>query len=338
MAEMRVMQVEDSFALDHLRLARRPVPQPGPGQVLLRMKAASLNYRDLLTIRGGYGSRLPLPLVPLSDGCGEVVAVGAGVTRVKIGDRVAPSFFQNWICGEAPAEVHQSALGGPNDGCLAEYMLLDQEGVVLAPAHLSDAEVATLPCAGLTAWRAVVVDARVKPGDSVLVQGTGGVALFALQFAKMNGCEVILTSSSDEKLERARALGADHLINYRRHPDWSRELRRIRPEGVDLVIELGGAGTLGQSLKSVRNGGHIAIIGVLAGAARELAIFDIIRTRARLEGVSVGNRGEFEAMCRAIALHRMQPVIDRVFPMERAVEALELMAAGGHFGKICLEI
>jgi NADPH:quinone reductase-like Zn-dependent oxidoreductase len=276
--------------------------------------------------------------VPVSDGCGEVVAVGEGVRRVRPGERVAPTFFQNWICGEAPADVHRSALGGPNDGCLEEYKLLDAQGVVLAPPHLSDAEVATLPCAGLTAWRAVVIDARVKPGDSVLVQGTGGVALFALQFAKMNGCEVILTSSSDEKLERARALGADHLINYRSHPDWSAQVRRLRPEGVDLVIELGGAGTLGESLKSVRNGGHVAIIGVLAGAAKELAIFDIIRSRARLEGVSVGNRDEFEAMCRAIALHHMHPVIDRVFPMERAVEALELMAAGGHFGKICLEI
>lgn len=333
---MRAMAIQGSPGLDNLRPLDKPDPQPGHGQIVVRIRAASLNYRDLMTVTSGGGHRLPL--VPLSDGGGEVVATGPGVTRVKTGDRVSPCFFQNWVAGRSPERSALQSLGGPLDGCLEEYLLLNEGGVVRTPDHLSDLEVATLPCAALTAWRALFVDARVQPGDTVLCQGTGGVSIFALQFAKAAGAEVILTSSSDEKLARARSLGADHTINYRAHPDWSSEVRKIAPEGVDVVVEVGGAATLTESFKSIRMDGHIAIIGILSGTAQEILLYNFIRTRARVQGVSVGNRDEFEAMCRAISLHRIRPVIDRVFPFDEARDALRLMESGGHFGKICIEI
>jgi NADPH:quinone reductase-like Zn-dependent oxidoreductase len=300
------------------------------------MSAASLNYRDLATITLGQAR---LPLVPCSDGCGRIEAVGAGVRRVAPGDRAAPLFFQGWISGDPRPELLGTALGGPLDGTLQEYMLLSEQGVARVPAHLTDQEVATLPCAALTAWRALVVEGSLRAGDTVLVQGTGGVSIFALQFAKAHGARVIATSSSDAKLERAKALGADHLINYTRTPEWSKPVLDLTEgRGVDHVIEVGGANTLGESLRSVRLGGHICLIGVLSGYTQELSIPEMFRTNARIQGVTVGNRDHFDDMCRAIAVNGIRPVVDRAFTLEESPEAFRLMQAGGHFGKIVIDI
>jgi NADPH:quinone reductase-like Zn-dependent oxidoreductase len=333
---MRAIELQNRNGIDNLVLAERPVPTPGPGQVLVRMTAASLNYRDYATVTLG---QVPLPLVPCSDGCGHVEAIGAGVRRVRVGDRVAPLFFQGWLSGAPTPELLGTALGGPIDGTLQEYMVLSEQGVARVPEHLTDREVATLPCAGLTAWRALVVEGHLKAGDTVLVQGTGGVSIFALQFAKAHGAEVIVTSSSDAKLERAKRLGADHLINYATTPEWSKPVHELTGgRGVDHVIEVGGANTLAESLRSVRLGGHVSLIGVLSGYAQELSIPEMFRTNARIQGVTVGNRDHFEDMCRAIAVNRIHPVVDRGFALAEARDAFRLMEAGGHFGKIVVDL
>lgn len=334
---MKVLEIQGAFGLENLRPAQRPEPEPGPGEVLLRLRAASLNYRDLLTVQGHYNPKQPLPLIPCSDGVGEVVEVGPGVTRVKGGDRVTPIFAQRWISGEPTREKLRSTLGGPLDGTLAELMVVDQEGLVHAPPHLGDEEAATLPCAAVTAWNAVCVEGGVRPGDTVVVQGTGGVALFALQLAHMAGARVIVTSSRDEKLERARELGAWETINYRANPDWSRAVKELTGgAGAHLIVEVGGAGTLPQSMRAVRFGGRISLIGVLAGGAAELNIAPILMQKVRVQGILVGDRESFEAMNRALTAHQLHPVVDRVFPLAEAHQAFEHMAAGRHFGKICL--
>ncbi len=246
---MRAMAIQGSYGIENVRPFEKAMPEPGPGEVLLKMKAASLNFRDFLITQNLYGGNFPLPLVPLSDGCGIVEAVGEGVTRVAIGDRVAPIFFQTWISGGPSLEKLTFAMGGPVDGCAQQHMVLSQEGVVKVPAHLTDAQVACLPCAGLTAWRSLVVEGDLKAGDVVLLQGTGGVSICALQIAKAMGLETIITSSSDEKLERARALGADHTINYRQEPEWSRAVRRVTGgRGVDPVVVVGGAKSLKEAM------------------------------------------------------------------------------------------
>jgi NADPH:quinone reductase-like Zn-dependent oxidoreductase len=336
---MRVVEIRDRFGLEQLTVTQRPDPRPGPGEVLLRVKAASLNYRDLLTVRGHYNPKQPLPLIPCSDGVGEVDAVGEGVTRVKPGDRVATLFAQGWISGEPTRAKLRSTLGGPLDGTLAERMVLDAEGVVRVPGHLSDEEAATLPCAALTAWSALAVHGSVKAGNTVLVQGTGGVAIFALQLARLLGARVIVTSSDDRKLERARELGAWETINYRNTPDWGRSAMKLTGgEGVDLVVDVGGAQTLPQSLAAVRFGGQISLIGVLTGTVSELNVIPMLMQQVRLQGLLVGHREGFETMNRAIEAHRMRPVVDRVFALDQAREALATMAAGEHFGKICIRI
>ncbi|MFA6242320.1 MAG: NAD(P)-dependent alcohol dehydrogenase [Candidatus Hydrogenedentales bacterium] len=337
---MKAVVVENAFGLENLALVDRPEPEPGRGQVLIKVKAASLNYRDLLMVQGFYNPRQPLPLVPLSDGVGEVVAVGADVSRVKVGDRVAGAFAQGWISGR-PSRVKllDTTLGGPLDGMLREYALLSAEGVVRVPDHLTDEEAATLPCAGLTAWSALVRHGNVKPGDVVLVLGTGGVSIFALQFAKLLGATVIVTSSNNDKLERAKALGADHGVNYRENTNWSKAVRELTGgEGVDHVIEVGGVGTLTQSMRAVRMGGTISLIGVLAGAEMALNLTPLLMQDIRLQGVIVGHRESFEEMNRAIAAHGMKPVVDRVFPIEDAKAAFELMGSSGHFGKIGIRV
>lgn len=337
---MRAVVIQDAFGIDHLTLADRPEPEPGPGQVVVRVHAASLNYRDLLTVQGFYNPRQPLPLVPLSDGSGEVVGVGAGVTRVKLGDRVAGAFAQGWISGRpSRAKLMETTLGGPLDGMLREYALLSAEGVVHIPDHLSYEEAATLPCAGVTAWSALVRHGSVKAGDTVLVLGTGGVSMFALQFARLLGATVIVTSSSNEKLERAKGLGAAHGINYRENTNWSKTVRELTGgEGVDHVIEVGGVGTLTQSMRAVRMGGTISLIGVLSGAESALNLTPLLMQDVRLQGVIVGPRESFEEMNRAVIGHDLKPVIDRAFPLEEAKAAFELMASGGHFGKICIRV
>lgn len=337
---MRTVEVRGAFGLDNLIVAERPDPKPGqlgPGQALLRMRAASLNYRDLLTVQGKYNPKQKLPLIPCSDGVGEVVEVGEGVTRVKPGDRVCPIFSQRWIAGEPTREKARSTLGGPLDGTLAERMVIDQESMVKIPEHLTDEEAASLPCAAVTAWNALI-EAGTKAGDTVLVQGTGGVSLFALQLARLLGARVIATSSSDEKLGRARDLGASDGVNYRETPEWGNRVREIAGDGVDLVIEVGGAGTLEQSLRAVRFGGTITLIGNLAGLDAHLKLSLVFMQRIRLLGIFVGHRESFEAMNRAIDLHRMRPVIDQVFPLADARAAFDHMAAGGHFGKICVRL
>ena len=336
---MKAIEIRDAFGLDHLALTERPDPRPGHGEVLVRVRAASLNYRDLLTVRGQYNPKQKLPLIPCSDGAGEIVEVGEGVTRVKPGERVCANFAQRWIAGTPTRDKLRSTLGGPLDGMLAELVVLSEEGVVRIPDHLTDEEAATLPCAGLTAWSTLVTEGGLTAGDSVLLQGTGGVSIFALQFAKMLGLRAIITSSSDEKLARARDLGADETINYKQTPDWAARVKELTGgTGVDHVIDVGGAGTLKQSLLSVRIGGTVSVMGVLAGNALELPLPLVFMQRVRIQGILVGSREGFEAMSRAVALHRLRPVIDRVFPLEETRAALELMERGGHFGKICLKV
>jgi len=335
---MRVLEIQGSYGLDNLKIAERPDPTPGPGQVAVSMRAVSLNFRDLMTVIGIYGGNFPLPLVPFSDGCGVISAIGPGVTRVKVGDRVSSLFFQNWFAGPPKLEKIITPLGGPLDGCGQEVMIVSEQGVSKVPEFLTDNQVSTLACAGLTAWRALVVDGDVKAGDIAVLQGTGGVSIFALQFAKAMGLEVIITSSSDEKLERAKAMGADHVINYKATPSWSSEVRKItNGRGADIVVEVGGAQTLPQSISSVRIGGHVAIIGVLSGVAEPFNVASLIQTSARVQGLSVGSREMFEDMCRAMELHKIAPVVGQTFPWTEAKAALESMRDGQHFGKICLE-
>ncbi len=335
---MRAMEIQGAYGLDKLTLVERDVPKAGPGEIVVRMKAACLNYRDLATVMG-MGGQHALPLVPLSDGVGIVTEIGDGVTRVAVGDRVCPLFFQTWMSGEATLEGLSQALGGPLDGCAQDYMRLSQEGVVKVPAYLTDMEAACLPCAALTAWRALIVEGQLKAGDTVLVQGTGGVSMFALQFAKAAGASVIATSSSDEKLERAKALGADHLINYKTTSDWGRAARvATGGMGVDHVVEVGGAETLTQSLAAIRVGGSIAIIGLLSGMVKDMNVATVFSQNARIHGITVGSRAMFEDMLKAMALHEIRPVVDKTFALEELQAGLGHMGAAAHFGKIGIEI
>lgn len=320
-------------------ITEQPKPVPGPGQVLVRVRACSLNYRDLIVARGRFGDKTQ-GRVPLSDGAGEVEAVGGGVTRFKPGDRVAACFFQDWIDGPFEMRYHGSALGGEAPGMLAEYVALPEQGWVKFPEHLSFQEAACLPCAAVTAWQALVVRGALAAGETVLALGTGGVSIFALQFAVALGARVIVTSSSDAKLERARGLGAWEGVNYQRTPDWEKEVWRLTDKrGVDHVVEVGGPGTLEKSLASLAAGGHVALIGVLTGfGAPTGSLFPLVTKNARMNGIYVGSRAHFEAMNQFIAERRLRPVIDRVFPFEQAAEAYRYQQSGGHFGKIVVEI
>jgi len=330
--------VEGAFGLDNVNIVRRPMPAPGPRQALVRMKASSLNFRDLLVATGRYNPKMPLPRVLLSDGAGEVEAVGEGVTRVKPGDRVAGIFMQTWLDGPYTDAYGKSALGGAIEGVLADSVVFDEDGLVHLPSHLSFAEGATLPCAAVTAWNALVVQGNLKAGDVVLVQGTGGVSLFALQFARMHGARVIATSSSPDKLKRALEMGASDGIDYRATPDWDKRARQLTGgAGVTHVVEVGGVATLSRSLNAVAGGGYIAVIGVLSGIAGELNIASILHKHLRIQGIYVGSRSMFEAMNRAVELNRIHPTVDRVFPMSQIRDALRYMESAAHFGKIVIE-
>ena len=336
---MRVFEIQGSFGLENLRLAERPDPEPGPGQVLLDMRAMSLNYRDLLMVRGHYNPRQPLPLIPCSDGVGEIVALGEGVSNLEVGDRVATCFFQTWNGGPPTGDKIRGTLGGPLDGTLEERMVAEADGVVRLPEYLTDVEAATLPCAAVTAWSSLVEEGSVTAGDVVLLQGTGGVSIFALQIAKMLGADVVITSSSEHKLERAREMGAAETVNYVDDAGWGKTVRKLTGgRGVDHVVEVGGAGTLEQSLRAVRVGGEVSVIGVLSGISSEINIIPILMQQIRLQGILVGSRESFETMLRAFAAHRIGPVIDRVFPFEEAPQAFAHMASGEHFGKICISV
>lgn len=322
---------------DGLICVDRPELIPAAGQVLIRVRAASLNYRDLMVVRGEYGGRQRPNLIPLSDGAGEVISVGEGVTRVKVGDRVAGNFYQTWLAGGITSQNMKEDLGGGIDGMLAEYVILSAEGVVPLPPHLTYEESATLPCAALTAWNALVVQGGVKAGDTILVLGTGGVAIFALQFAKLHGARVIATSGSDAKLSRARTLGADETINYTRTPHWERTVWDLTDKrGVDHVIEVGGGGTLEKSLQSVRYGGRISLIGVLSGLGGTVNPLPVLAKSVTMQGISVGSREMFETMNRAITQTALRPVIDRVFPFTEAPEAYRYLQSAAHTGKVVI--
>jgi NADPH:quinone reductase-like Zn-dependent oxidoreductase len=333
------------FGVDHLERVELPMLQIEPGMVLIKVHAVSLNYRDLMMVKGFYNPKMALPRIPCSDGAGEVAAIGAGVDRVRVGDRVCGIFMQRWLDGPLTAEKSKAALGGDVDGMLAECVLLDQDGVVRFPEHLSYEEAATLPCAGVTAWNALH-HAGEPPyaavaGETIVIQGTGGVSIFALQFAKLLGARVIGTSSSDDKLTRAQALGLDAGCNYRERPEWSGWVSEMTGgQGADRIIEVGGAGTLGQSLRATRVGGMIAQIGVLSGAATSepLALTPILHKQLRVQGIYVGSRAMFELMNAAIGKAEMHPVIDRVFGVDQVREAFLHMESASHFGKIVIRL
>ncbi len=326
-------------SIDQLIFDSVEVPEPGPGEVLMAMKAVSLNYRDLAVVTGRYPRNAAEPTIIASDGAGEVIAVGDGVTAFRAGDRVAGSFFQKWISGPYAREYGASALGGAVPGVLTQFRVFDQAGLVRIPEHFSFQEGATLPCAGLTAWNALVPTMHVQAGDTVLLLGTGGVSIFGLQFAKLHGARVIITSSSDEKLARAKALGADETINYKTTPEWDEEVLRLTAgRGVDMVLEVGGGETFTRSLNSVRASGQMAVIGVLTGVAGTIPVGLIGIQTLSVRGIFVGSVAMFEDMNRAIAANQLRPVIDRVFPFEQSVDALRYLQSAQHFGKIVIAL
>jgi NADPH:quinone reductase-like Zn-dependent oxidoreductase len=333
---VRYYAIETEFGFDNLRMLEHDAPKPGHGQVLVRIRAASVNYRDILMISGKYSRNLPLPLIPLSDGAGEIVEVGEGVSRWKPGDRVAGIFFQKWLGGKIDENAAKSALGGAIDGVLAEFVVFHEEGLVAIPQHLSYEEASTLPCAGVTAWNALT-SGGLTCGQSVLTLGTGGVSTFALQFAKAAGARVIATSSSEQKLARVMDMGASDGVNYKTVPDWEKRVIELTEGiGVDLVVEVGGAGTLGKSLRAVRVGGHISLIGVLSGQSGEVNPLPATMKSVRIQGIFVGSREMFEAMNRAVTVHKIRPVIDKVFPLTEVKEALHYMQSGAHYGKVVI--
>jgi NADPH:quinone reductase-like Zn-dependent oxidoreductase len=330
---MKTYEVQ-RFGIENLALVERAEPSPRAKEVVVKLHAASLNYRDLMFIRGEYNPKARLPAVPFSDGAGEVVATGADAKKWKVGDRVCPIFAQAWLDGSLSIEKRRSALGtGDLDGVLREFGAFDENGLIEIPARLSFEEAATLPCAALTAWNALVVLGSLKAGDTVLTLGTGGVSVFAIQFAKMHGARVIATSSSDKKLEKAKGIGADEVVNYRKTPDWDKEVLRTAHKGVDHVIEVGGAGTLSKSLNSVRIGGHVAVIGVLSGAG-EFDPRSILMKAVRVQGIYVGSRQMFGEMNNAIESNGLMPMIDKIFPFHEVPQALRYMEDRAHFGKI----
>jgi NADPH:quinone reductase-like Zn-dependent oxidoreductase len=334
---MKVYEYQ-KFGLENLALVERDEPRAAAYEVIVKFRAASLNYRDLLFAKGVYNPNPRFPAVPCSDGAGDVVAIGDNVTRWKVGDRVCPIFTQGWLEGRRSSQKDRTALGGGDlDGVLREYGAFHESGLVRIPDHLSYEEAATLPCAAVTAWNALIDIGKLKAGETVLTLGTGGVSVFAVQFAKMHGARVIATSSSDEKLAGVRKLGADETINYKKTPDWDKEVSRLTGGiGVDHVIEVGGAGTLPKSVNAARTEGIVYVIGVLAGGGG-LDHVRVLMKGLRLQGIMVGSRQMFEEMNRAIVANGLKPVIDRTFPFEEAREALKYMESGSHFGKIVLK-
>ncbi|PJZ77674.1 zinc-dependent alcohol dehydrogenase family protein [Leptospira neocaledonica] len=336
---MKAVQLS-SFGKENLSLIDLPDPgKPGPGEVLVRFRAASLNFRDYLVVQGKYNPKFPVPMVPCSDGAGEIVEVGEDVVDIKSGDKVNATFAPYWLSGAADKHQLRTTLGGPLDGTLRQYAILPTTGVVPMPPHLSFEEAATLPCAALTAWSSFFVENKLQKGESVVVQGTGGVSLFALQFAKAVGATVYLTSSSDEKLEKGKSLGADHLINYKNITSWGEKIRELTGgEGADHIVEVGGAGTLEQSIKAVKLFGTIHLIGILAGAIKDLNLLPIVMNQIKVQGIVVGHRQGFLEMNQAVEKWKLKPVVDKIFELSEFKDALEYLKDGKHFGKIVVRI
>lgn len=334
---MRTIKLQKPGGLDRLQVADSERVAPGHGEIVVRIGASSLNFHDYAVVTG----MIPTPdgRIPMSDGAGEVVEVGEGVREFTVGDKVVSTFFPHWMDGEPALEFMLDVPGDGADGFAREYVTAPATSFTRAPQGYSDAEAATLTCAGLTAWRALVVNGQVKAGDTVLVQGTGGVSIFALQFAKAAGARVIATSSSDEKLERLRSMGADHLINYKSQENWGEVARGLTGgRGVDHVVEIGGSGTMPQSIAATRIGGHIALIGVLAGIAGNVPTMYVMQGNQRIIGLTVGARRHQQDMVRAIEANGIRPVIDTHFPLEQIADAFRHQESGKHFGKIVLDI
>ncbi|WP_419799011.1 MAG: zinc-dependent alcohol dehydrogenase family protein [Terasakiella sp.] len=335
---MKAWQIEKTFGLENLNLIDLPAPKLNPGQVLVKMTAASLNYRDLVTVAGAYGKTVKTPLIPCSDGAGYVVECGPNANRFEVGARVCPIFFPDWMDGPARPSVIPQALGGAYDGTLSEYMVVSENACIPIPDYLSDIEAASLPCAAVTAWSALFEQSALSSSDCVVIQGTGGVALFALLFAKAAGAQVLITSSSDKKLERAKELGADYTVNYYDHPVWRQQVKKIWSEGADHIIELGGAQTLEQSIRATRIGGHISLIGVLTGAnTSSIPLPMILMRNIRIQGVTVGSKTAFERMTAFMEKHNIKPVIDQTFNFKEVPSAFKYLESGQHFGKVCVE-
>ncbi len=336
---MKAYEIQQ-FGIENLSLIERESPVPKANEVIVRFRAASLNYRDLMVASGTYNPRMKLPAVPLSDGAGEVAAVGDSVTKWKAGDRVMPIFAQRWIDGDTSEEKRRTSLGAGSqwDGVLREFGAFDEEGLVRIPEHLSYEQAATLPCAAVTAWNALSVSGKLKAGDTVLTLGTGGVSVFAIQFAKLFGARVIATTGSEEKIEKLKELGADEIVNYRTREDWDKAVLELtEKKGVDHVVEVGGSGTLGKSLNAVRLGGHVAMIGALTGPG-DFNPVTVFMKAVRLQGIFVGSRQTFEDMTKAITVAKMKPVIDKVFDFDQAREAMLHMQSGSHFGKVVVTV
>jgi len=335
---MKLFELE-AFDLDHLKRAERVTPEPAADEVLVRVRAVSLNFRDLLVVQGKYNPRMKLPRIPVSDGAGEVVSLGAGVSGWKPGDRVVVPFFPAWLDGKLSADVAASALGGDVDGMLREFATIRADALLPIPGHLSFEQAATLPCAAVTAWNGLFVSGNLQPGQTLLLQGTGGVSLFGLQFGRMAGARIILISSSDAKLERARAMGAHETINYKTHPDWEKRVWELtHGRGVNLTLEVGGTGTLSKTLRATGYAGHVSLIGVLSGITGEVQIGHILHKALSVRGIYVGSRAIFAEMNGAIGQHRLEPVVDRVFSFEDAPNAFRHLESGSHFGKIVIRI
>jgi NADPH:quinone reductase-like Zn-dependent oxidoreductase len=334
---MKAYQIISDGGIDALEQVELDEPSPGPHEVLVHVRASSINYRDLSTVEDPAPRGFLYPRIPNSDGAGDVVATGSEVTRFKIGDRVCGIFFQSWIDGDITHRDMQNALGGSLDGMLSQYKVLHEDGLVRTPDHLSDSEASTLPCAALTAWNSMVEKGRVTAGSTVLLLGTGGVSVIALQFCNMLGARAIVTSSSDEKLARVREMGAWETINYKTDPNWDRMVLDMTDgRGVDHTVEVGGAGTLSKSINATRLAGSIGLIGVLTGG--QIDPMSILRKSIRLQGIYVGNRRMFEDMNRAVALHQWKPVIDTTYDFDNAGQAYHDMRAAGHFGKLVITL
>ncbi len=337
MKDFQVWELK-GFGFENLVQGKRNLKGPGRGEVLLRMKAASLNYRDILTVKGLYNPRQTFPLVPLSDGVGIVEEIGPGVKNLRPGRRVCPIFAQAWISGPITRDAVRSTLGGPLDGTLTQYMILKEEGLVIVPGYLTDEEAACLPCAQLTAWSALFEHGDLKPGHSLLIMGTGGVSISALQFATAIGARTYAITSSREKAEALRKMGVLEVVNYKENPEWGKAIKALSDGGVDHVVEVGGAGTLTQSLKAVKPGGTVSLIGVLSGLSSEFDVIPVLMNQIRIQGIFVGSREMFERMNKALESYEIRPLVNKVFDFSNARDALEYLDSRRHFGKVCIRI